>query len=231
MAFSGQVLYNPDSGERFVFHTTAGDSAGELLEFDLVVEPRGRVPGGHVHPGQQESFEVRTGLVKFRKGLRTVTAGPGDQVVVPPGTFHRFANAGDEPAVIRVRVEPALRMEQLFETVTALAAEGRTLRSGLPRPLDLALFMREFEQEVQAPVAPGLVRAVMTPLASVAERRRVGQRYRTLRTRPAVRGPLLAAGPGAGRPSGTRPGPSRPAASRPGNPGAAARQRAAGRRG
>lgn len=231
MAFSGQVLCNPVSGERFVFHTTADDSAGELLEFDLVVEPHGRVPGGHVHPGQQESFEVRAGIVKFRKGLRTVTAGPGDHVVVPPGTFHRFANAGDEPAVIRVRVEPALRMEQLFETVAALAAAGRTLPSGLPRPLDLALFMREFEQEVQAPVAPGLVRAVLTPLASVAERRGLGQRYHTLRTRPAVQGPALMAGPGAGRPSGTRPGPSRPARSRPAGPGATARQRTAGRRG
>jgi quercetin dioxygenase-like cupin family protein len=231
MVFSGQVLCNPVSGERFVFHTTAGDSAGELLEFDLVVEPHGRVPGGHVHPGQQESFEVQAGIVKFRKGLRTVTAGAGEQVVVPPGTFHRFANAGDEPAVIRVRVEPALRMEQLFETVAALAAEGRTMPSGLPRPLDLALFMREFEQEVRAPVAPGLVRAVMTPLASVAERRGLGQRYRALRTRPAVRGLVLTAGPGAGRPSGTRPGPSRPAPSRPAGPGATARPRAGGRRG
>jgi len=30
MAFSGQVLHNPVSGERFVFHTTAGDSAGGM---------------------------------------------------------------------------------------------------------------------------------------------------------------------------------------------------------
>ena len=96
MAFRGQVLVNPVSGERFVFHTTAAESHGKLLEFDLVVEPHGRVPGGHVHPGQQESFEVREGVMRFRKGLRTVTAGPGDLVVVEPGTYHRFANAGDE---------------------------------------------------------------------------------------------------------------------------------------
>jgi hypothetical protein len=74
MAFRGQVLVNPVSGERFVFHTTAAESHGKLLEFDLVVEPHGRVPGGHVHPGQQESFEVREGVMRFRKGLRTATA-------------------------------------------------------------------------------------------------------------------------------------------------------------
>jgi quercetin dioxygenase-like cupin family protein len=233
MAFPGQVLVNPDSGERFVFHTTADESRGELLEFDLVVEPHGRVPGGHVHPGQQESFEVREGIMRFRKGLRTVTAGLGDLVVVEPGTYHRFANAGDEPAIVRVRVTPALRMEELFETVAALAAEGRTLPSGMPRPLDLALFMREFEQEVAAPVAPALVRAVMAPLAAIGERRGLAARYRRRHAVPA--GPLsrrpAPARPGAARASASRPSPARPVPSRPGGPGAPGLRRTAARRG
>jgi quercetin dioxygenase-like cupin family protein len=177
MGYSGQVLSNPVTGERFVFHATSDDTAGKLLEFDLVVEANGRVPGGHVHPGQQESFEVLDGTVKFRKGLRTVVAKPGDLVVVEPGTYHRFANAGGTTAVVRCRVEPALRMEELFETVATLAVEGRTMRSGLPKPLDLALFMREFRDEVAAPVMPGLVQAVMAPVANLAYRRGLGERY------------------------------------------------------
>jgi quercetin dioxygenase-like cupin family protein len=227
MAFSGQVLDNPISGERFIFQQTAGDTGGRLLSFDLTVTPDGRVPGGHVHPMQQESFEVVRGVMRFRKGLRTVVARPGDTVVVPPGAFHQFANAGDEPAVVRVRVEPALRMEQLYETVAALAAEGRTLRSGMPKPLDLAAFMREFEQEVQAPVAPGLVRAALTPLAWMAERRGLDRRMRALAT-PAVRRPMPTH-PGAGRVNGTRPGPARPSTSPPRAPRAAGRGRVAGR--
>jgi quercetin dioxygenase-like cupin family protein len=226
MAFSGQVLDNPVSGERFIFQQTADDTAGRLLAFDLVVSPVGRVPGGHVHPVQQESFEVLRGTMRFRKGLRTVIAHPGDVVVVPPGSFHQFANAGNEEAVVRVRVEPAMRMEQLYETVAALAAEGRTLRSGMPKPLDLAAFMREFEQEVQAPVAPALVRAALAPLAWVAGRRGLDQRYRELAS-PAARRPTPTH-PGAGRTSGTRPGPARPATSRPGSPRVAGR-RVAGR--
>ena len=233
MAFRGQVLVNPVSGERFVFHTTADESRGELLEFDTVIEPHGRVPGGHVHPGQQESFEVRAGVMRFRRGLRTVTAGPGDLVVVEPGTYHRFANAGDEPVIIRVRVTPALRMEELFETVTALAAEGRTLPSGMPRPLDLALFMREFEHEVAAPVAPALARTVMAPLAAIGERRGLAARYR--RSRPVPVGSLpgrpAPIRPGAGRASATRPSPARPVPSRPGGPGTTVPRRTVGRRG
>jgi len=222
MVFSGQVLDNPISGERFVFHTTADDSAGALLAFDLVLDPDGQVPGGHVHPVQQESFQVLRGTVRFRKGLRTVVAEPGDTVVVPPGAFHRFANAGREPAVVRVQVEPALRMEQLYETVVALAREGRTLRSGMPKPLELALFMREFEREVRAPVAPGLVRAAMAPLVWMAARRGLDQRYWALSGSATAR--PTPTHPGAGRVSGTRPSPARPSSSRPGRPGAARRQ-------
>ncbi len=231
MAFSGQILDNPISGERFVFHTTADDSAGALLAFDLVLDldPDGQVPGGHVHPVQQESFQVLRGTMRFRKGLRTVIAEPGDTVVVPPGAFHRFANAGREPAVVRVQVEPALRMEQLYETAVALAREGRTLRSGMPKPLELALFMREFEREVRAPVAPGLVRAVMAPLVWMAERRNLDQRYWALSG--SATGRPTPTHPGAGRVSGTRPSPARPPSSRPGRPGAARRQRLAGQRG
>jgi quercetin dioxygenase-like cupin family protein len=205
MAFSGQVLDNPISGERFIFQQTAGDTDGRLLAFDLVLEPDGRVPGGHVHPEQEERFQVLAGAVRFRKGLRGVLATAGDELVVPPGTYHRFANVGDEPAVVRVQVQPALSMERLYETVVALARDGRTMSTGMPKPLDLALFMREFEREVQAPLAPELVRAVTAPLAWLAARRGPTRRY------PRVPGatPLRPVGPGSGRSTAGR-GPTRP---------------------
>lgn len=179
MAYAGLILDNPTSGERFVFHQTASDTDGDLLAFELQVAPGGRVPGAHVHPAQEERFEVLSGTMRFRTGLRSVTAEAGDGLVVPAGTAHRFANPGDEPARVLVQVRPALKMEHLYETVAALAREGRTFGNGMPKPLELAMFMRHFDEEVRAPVAPGLVRAVMRPLAWMAERRGLGLRYRT----------------------------------------------------
>jgi hypothetical protein len=71
MAYSGQVIDNPVSGERFVFHRTAGDTGGELLAFELTLDPDGHVPGGHVHPVQEERFEVVRGTMRFRRGRRS----------------------------------------------------------------------------------------------------------------------------------------------------------------
>jgi mannose-6-phosphate isomerase-like protein (cupin superfamily) len=180
MAFSGQVLDNPISGERFTFRKTAADTNGDLLAVDLELSVDGHVPGAHVHPVQEERFEVTQGIMRFRRGLRIVTAHEGDTVVVPPGTVHRFENAGSVPAHVRVEVRPAMRMEELFETAVALAREGRTTTGGMPHPLDLALFMLEFDAEVKAPLVPAAVmRAALAPLAWLARRRGLDSRYAT----------------------------------------------------
>ena len=124
MAYAGQILDNPVSGERIIFRRTAADTDGELLEIDLELAPDGHVPGKHVHPVQEERFEVISGTMKFKMGRRTVIAEAGETVTVPPGTPHKFENGGDETAHVRVQVRPALRMEELFETAVSLAKRG-----------------------------------------------------------------------------------------------------------
>jgi quercetin dioxygenase-like cupin family protein len=178
VAHAGQVLENPVSGERIVFRETAADTGGKLLAIDVELSPDGHAPGMHVHPLQEERFEVISGRMRFRVGLRTAIAEPGDVVVVPRGTAHAFENAGTGDARARAEVRPALRMEELFETAVALAREGRTTKKGLPRPLDLALFVNEYRDEVRGAFPPAwLQRAALAPLAWIATRRGYGARY------------------------------------------------------
>lgn len=181
MAYAGQIIENPVSGERITFHETAADTGGALLSFDLELTPEGHVPGLHVHPAQEERFEVVAGTMRFRKGMKTVVAQPGDVVTVEAGKAHKFANAGDDVAVCRVEVRPALEMERLLETSVQLAEQGRTTTKGMPKPLDLALFVHEFKQEVRGPYSPGVLqRAALAPLAWIARRRGDNDRYRPL---------------------------------------------------
>ena len=178
MAYTGQIVENPVSGERIEFLRTAADTGGELLEVELTLAAGGRVPGAHVHPEQEERFEVLEGTMKFRLGLRTIVAEPGDTVVVPAGRVHKFTNAGDGEARARVQITPALDMEDLFTTTADLAADGHVLASGMPKPLHLALFVRRFRREVRAPFPPAaVVHALMAPLAALARRRGHDARY------------------------------------------------------
>ena len=156
MAHAGQIITNPVSGETIAFRATSADTDGAHLEIDLFLTPDGHVPGTHVHPSQEERFEILEGTMKFKLGFKTIVASEGDVVVVPAGSRHRFVNAGDGDVHARVTVTPALDMEDLFETTVALAEAGRTNRKGMPKPLDLALFVERFEDEVRAPFPPAL---------------------------------------------------------------------------
>jgi quercetin dioxygenase-like cupin family protein len=178
MAYAGQIITNPVSGERIEFIATAKDTDGERLEFELELTPDGHVPGAHVHPEQEEHFHVLEGTMRFRLGLRTIVAEAGDTVIVPKGRVHRFANGGDVPVRARVEVVPALDMEQLLETTIELAYEGNVTGKGMPKLLHLALFVRRFQREVRAPFPPAwMVRVLTAPLAAMARRRGHAERY------------------------------------------------------
>jgi quercetin dioxygenase-like cupin family protein len=179
MAYIGQKLENPVTGEKLTFVETAASTRGERVVVDLELAADGKVPGVHIHPKQEEKFEVLQGTMKFRYGMKKIVARAGETVVVPAGKVHDFANAGATPAHVRVTISPALKMEEMFETNVALAKEGKVMKSGMPKPLELALFVREFADEVKAPFPPApVVRTLMAPLAAIAKRRGSNCRYR-----------------------------------------------------
>jgi quercetin dioxygenase-like cupin family protein len=169
----GRTVENPVTGERFTFTHTAASTDGELLAFDFALRPGGSVPIPHVHPVQTERFEVTAGTMRFRVGLRTVIAEPGDVVEVAPGVMHSFANDGDEEARLRVEVRPALAMEEMFADVVEMAEAGRMTRRGLPRNLlDLALLARTYDAEAHAPLlGVRLQRVLLAPLVWLARAR------------------------------------------------------------
>lgn len=198
MTSPSHVIENPLSGERITIMERPRVN-GDALVWELVLAPGGRVPNSHSHPQQEERFTMLDGTLRLRVGWRRMLARPGDVVVVPPGKVHHFANPGTVPARVAVESRPALCTEAMLETAAALASDQQAAGRMLPRPLDLALFMCEFDREVRAPYLPApLVHAVLRPLRRLA--RSVGRdtRYRRLgkghaglpradRTEPAAR--------------------------------------------
>jgi quercetin dioxygenase-like cupin family protein len=175
------VIENPVSGERITI-ITRPQVAGDALVWELVLAPGGRVPNSHSHPEQEERFTVCDGVLRFRIGWRRRLARPGDVVVVPPRMVHHFANPGATPARALVESMPALCTETMLATAAVLARDQHAMGRRLPRPLDLALFMRDFDREVRAPYLPApLVRVAMRPLGRLAGALGRDTRYEQLR--------------------------------------------------
>ena len=157
-----RVIVNPLSGEQIVIRTSAAQSDGRLLAFDLFLPPGGHVPARHTHPNQTEKFTVLAGRMRFSLPRQTIVAGPGESVSVPAGTPHWFGNAGAESVHACVEVRPALRMQELLEASGAMGTAGTFLGLHVPRPADLARFLLDFQREIAVPgVPPALVKRVL----------------------------------------------------------------------
>ena len=154
MITTGQSITNPATGETLVFRKTSADTNGEAVVVEAFVEPDGAVAAAHVHPAQEERFEVLAGELEFRIRKQTIVAKPGDRVLVPAGTPHRFRNIGEETAHFVCEVRPALGFEQLIETMFTLAEDGKVNRKGMPNPLRLAVIARHHFGDVRLPFPP-----------------------------------------------------------------------------
>lgn len=154
MIRTGDVLHNPVTGELMQFLKTSADTNGEYVYIEVVVEPNGFVAAAHVHPYQTEQFEIVSGELTFKAGGRTFAAGAGEQVLVEPGTPHKFWNSGAEVVRFRCEIRPALTFESLIETMFTLATDGKTNRKGMPNPLRLAVIAKTHFDVVRLPFPP-----------------------------------------------------------------------------
>jgi mannose-6-phosphate isomerase-like protein (cupin superfamily) len=168
LAAPGERIENPVTGERIVWRATSRETGGELLAFDFWLRPGGSVPLAHVHPRQEERFLIVAGRARIRVGWRKLVLGPGEEVVVSPGTVHRLWNAGADELHAIIEFRPAGRLEQGFEQLFGLARDGRLGKRGIPNPLRMAVMAPEYLDEVALPFVPGAVqRAVFAPLAPI----------------------------------------------------------------
>jgi quercetin dioxygenase-like cupin family protein len=170
MAKAGDELVNPVTGLRTVFRKTAQDTRGELLQVDWIGDPGWTTGPDHVHPLQEERFEVISGKLGLRVEDVERVHEAGEVIVALAGSPHAAWNAGDDEVHVLVDFRPALRTETAFETLAGLARDGKTNRAGVPKnPLRLALILRHYEDEIYFVRPPLAVqRVIFGALAKVA---------------------------------------------------------------
>jgi len=157
MIQAGDSIENPVTGERLVFRKTSRETGGQAVVIETFVQPNGFVAAAHVHPSQEERFEILRGSVGFKIGRKKLVAGPGQRLSVPAGTPHKFWNAGDDVAHFVCEVRPALQFERLIETMFSLAADGKTNRKGMPNLLRLAVIANAHFDTVRLPFPPAFM--------------------------------------------------------------------------
>jgi quercetin dioxygenase-like cupin family protein len=168
MAYEGQQISNPRTGQKMTFV----ELREELLRIDSVNPNSAEREPGHVHPKQESGAEVVSGSLVFEVEGQERRVGPGESISIAANTAHRFWNEREEDAHSIQYFKPALDIASFFETFFALAQQGKLDAKGMPRPLQLAVMVPEFEDEIH-PLSPPwpVLRALTTVLAPIARAR------------------------------------------------------------
>ena len=93
-------------------HVFNGHEHGSQVCFFLSHHRPNTGPSLHRH-AYEEIFIVQEGDVLFTLGDETIEAGPGDIVIVPPGTPHKFLSRGETHRQISIHPVPRMETEWL----------------------------------------------------------------------------------------------------------------------
>lgn len=166
MARSGDVLTLHD-GETVTIRTTTP----ELLELDVEWRVAGHKPPAHVHPAQDERFEVHEGALSVRLQGRTHVVRAGESFEVPRGTAHAMWTDAPGITCASWQIRPALRSADFFAYVDALHGSGRTGKGGFITPLGAGVLLRAFPAEFRLALPAPIQRPVVALLAGLARLR------------------------------------------------------------
>jgi hypothetical protein len=108
MAYEGQELVGHNGFRLKLVRITEG-----VLEMEAWYSGEGGLPPEHLHPSQDELFQVLEGAVKAIVEGEERRYVAGDVFAIPARTPHQMA--GDGPARVRWEVRPALRTAEFFE--------------------------------------------------------------------------------------------------------------------
>src|SRR5262249_49193451 len=110
------VLHHPGTGETIRIL----ESTNDVFRMELTIAPRGQVAAAHIHPRQEQTFEVVAGKLSVTTQGGPRVLGAHDKLVLPPGTQHSQGNPFDEPVVAIETYRPARRMREFFEVFFTL---------------------------------------------------------------------------------------------------------------
>jgi len=162
---AGDVIENPVTGEVMRFLVTGHETAGSLLRIDMAVRPGGFAAAEHVHPQQEERFQITSGQITLSIFGQERVYAAGEHITIPPGTPHAWWSSGDDELRVLLEFSPAGRFAEFITTFFALAQAGKTTKGGIPKNLlQLAVTFGEYRDVIHGTTPPWALQQVLFAL-------------------------------------------------------------------
>jgi quercetin dioxygenase-like cupin family protein len=149
------------AGEQLTFLRVTRAASGDRVDVEGVARP-GAGPPMHVHYLQEERVLVVTGRAGYQvAGEPERFAGPGEVVVWPAGTPHRWWNAGDSELRMTGWCAPPGNVEFYLAAMFASMKGNGGKRPGL---FDAAFLTTQYRTEFAMLELPTVMRRFVIPL-------------------------------------------------------------------
>lgn len=169
-----------DSGDSVELLETSAMTGGERVRARLVFKAGGLKVVPHIHPHQDETYEVISGKLTYLLDGAKNVAPAGTTVVLPRGISHQHYCGGPEDAVTIQTMTPGWDFDYLLENVFGLGSEGRAIR-GLDNILQGIVWLRRLKSGFfLAGIPIWMQRAlawIATPILELFGYRAVHQRF------------------------------------------------------
>ena len=157
MIKQGDKIVNARTGQIMVFLKTGAETNGQLLQIDCISPPTDIKEPEHIHPLQENKFEIISGSCTFNIHGKEQLARGGEGVTIPPKVPHHFWNSGDTEAHYMQEFRPALKIADFFDTFFALSRDGKLNEKGIPNFFHGSLIMLKHKDEIRATNPPWAV--------------------------------------------------------------------------
>jgi len=148
-------------GESLTWLRVVREAGGDRIEAEGRAQP-GAGPPMHVHYLQEEAVRVVSGKVGYQLlGGEEQFAGPGELVMWPPGTAHRWWNAGADELVTTGWCKPAGNIEFFLGAIFASVKETG---QGRPSIFDAAYLTTRYRSEYAMLAIPIAVQRIVFPM-------------------------------------------------------------------
>jgi quercetin dioxygenase-like cupin family protein len=142
-------ISNPRTGQRMKILKTGAETNGKLLSIECYSPSSQIREPEHIHPYQENIFEILDGTLHFRIAGKTISMGRGEVVVIPARTPHHFWNESGTEAHYIQKFKPALNMEAFYRTYFTMAKENKLNKKGKLTMLRISRLCLRYQNEAR----------------------------------------------------------------------------------
>ncbi len=154
------------TGETITFIKTSKDTAGAFTEIICTVPAGQKGPPPHIHPLQDEIFEVVEGKLELLAKGKKIVLEEGQSFNVKANIAHTFSNPLNRETKIRATYKPALDIDyvlvQGFET---LNSQPNPDKPGFQMLVDFDFILKQIPGQYKFAGAAGIIFSIFATIA------------------------------------------------------------------